>query len=76
MQAVIVCHYSLVCVSILTQAQPVVTAEDEKEFLGNGEWPYPSASHATSPTTIPLPPQEGVDNAPKITYRMSSRPRL
>ena len=57
-----------------TQQAPV-TAEVEKEFLGNGAWPFSTSSAPSQPPEIPPPPEEGVDHAPKTVYKMSSRPR-
>jgi hypothetical protein len=49
---------------------------DEREFLGNGEWPVgPAASVPPEQISIPSPPVEGVDNALKMVYKMSARPR-
>lgn len=48
----------------------------EREFLGNGEWPVgPAASVSPGSISIPSPPVEGVDNATKMVYKMSARPR-
>ncbi len=53
-----------------------VDATMEKEFLGNGEWPFKTQSSVRSdPPQILPPPQEGVDAAPKTVYKMSSKPR-
>ncbi len=53
-----------------------VDATMEKEFLGNGEWPFKTQSSVLSdPPQILPPPQEGVDAAPKTVYKMSSKPR-
>ena len=48
----------------------------EKAFIGNGEWPVgPAASVSPESISIPSPPLEGVDHAPKMVYKMSSKPR-
>lgn len=48
----------------------------EREFLGNGEWPVgPAPSVSPGSASIPSPPTEGVDNAQKMVYKMSARPR-
>jgi len=58
------------------KAHPPIPAENEREFLGNGEWPYPLASsHAAQHLPIPPPPEEGVDHSPKMAYKMTSKPR-
>lgn len=58
------------------KTHPPIPAEAERELLGNGEWPYPLSSGSTSQNvSIPPPPQEGVDHAPKMAYKMTSRPR-
>ena len=54
----------------------VSPSPSEKEFLGNGEWPTNSAAPIPKDSiSIPLPPMEGIDNAPKTVYKMSARPR-
>ncbi len=48
----------------------------EREFLGNGDWPVgPAPVVSQESISIPSPPVEGVDNATKMVYRMSARPR-
>lgn len=58
------------------KTHPPIPAEAERELLGNGEWPYPLSSGSTSQhVSIPPPPQEGVDHAPKMAYKMTAKPR-
>jgi hypothetical protein len=45
-----------------------------KELLGNGEWPVPTASSSPLPSGL-LSPIETIDYNPKLAYKMSSRPR-
>ena len=48
----------------------------EQEFLGNGKWPVgPAPSASPESISIPSPPTEGVDHAPKLVYKMSAKPR-
>ncbi len=47
----------------------------EAQFLGNGEWPFQQAPSFSDPSSIPEPPQEGVDSGAKTVYKMSSNPR-
>ena len=55
---------------------PPVSAEIEKEFLGNGEWPFErQADHPLPSMPIPPPPVEGVDSGRKDAYKMTSKPR-
>lgn len=42
-------------VSHAAQGYPI-PAETEREFLGNGEWPYPPAPHTSTQYSIPPPP--------------------
>ena len=51
-------------------------AVSDREFLGNGEWPVgPASTVSPESISIPSPPVEGVDHAPKMVYRMTARPR-
>lgn len=55
---------------------PEASQENQLELTGNGEWPFGMATAQTGAAVAPPPPpQEGTDHAPKIVYRMSSRPR-
>lgn len=53
---------------------PVLSNENEKEFLGNGDWPLPMT---TPPPVQPglRSPIETTDYNPKMAYKMSTRPR-
>ena len=56
-------------------ASPVESVSGQ-EFLGNGEWPTgPSSAVSPGSISVPPPPMEGVDHAPKMVYRMSGKPR-
>ena len=63
------------CIHIAGDPSSPTESFNEKEFLGNGEWPVGPSSVSPGSVPIPSPPEEGVDNAPKMVYKMSAKPR-